>query len=140
MSDDKVVDGHFDEGEFFADPKKITKIPVPAIRGWIEVRDEITIDEERAVFAKAFKGQVTTKDGDTRNEFDVQQIGFGNVVLYVTAWSLRKPLTAAAIRALKPGVYKAIDAAVQKHLDAVTEGNVEPPSAPAGEPTSPSVA
>lgn len=131
MSADTAVSPiHDEEAEFFADPRKSTRIPVPAIRGWVEVRDEISIGEERRVFANAVKGATTTKDGEQRMEYDAEKVSFGNNVLHIIDWSFKKPLSADAIKALKPPIYKAIDDAVAAHITRVKEGNAPslPPS------------
>lgn len=140
-----VIDGVFDEKDFFADPKKNKRILVPTLdrgdqKGWIEVREEISIREERRVFAGAMRGQTQTKDGEIRNEFDIEKVSFGNVVLYLTAWSLKKVLNADAIMALKPAIYKAIDDAVDGHMKAIAAGKAQTPSSSGGAPTSSSAA
>ncbi|MGE0460896.1 MAG: hypothetical protein AB7Q16_05965 [Vicinamibacterales bacterium] len=128
------------EAEYFADPKKSTRIPVAAIHGWIEVRDEISIGEERRVFAGAVKGQTMTKDGDSRMEYDAERVSFGNNVLHIIDWSLKRPLSADALKALRPEIYKAIDAAVQAHIDRVKEGNGRTLPSGSASPTSDSAA
>jgi hypothetical protein len=125
-----------EESEFFADPTQATRIDVPAIKGWIEVRDEISIGEERKVFGAAVKGLVSTKDGEQRMDYDTEKVSFGNVVLYVTDWSFKTPLTPDALKNLKPKFYKAIDEAVQAHMQRVTEGNEQPRPESADSPTS----
>jgi hypothetical protein len=128
-----------EESEFFADPTQATRIDVPAIKGWIEVRDEISIGEERKVFGAAVKGLVSTKDGEQRMDYDTEKVSFGNVVLYVTDWSLKKTLSADALKSLKPAIYKAIDEAVQAHMSRVTEGNEQTPPASGDSQTSESL-
>lgn len=137
-----VKGGAVDEGEkeFFADPRKNTRIDVPAIRGWIEVRDEVGIGEERRVFANAVKGSTQTKDGELRTDYDMEKVSFGNVVLYVVDWSLKTTLSADSLKNLKPAIYKAIDDAVQQHINRVTEGNALSLPKSSDSPTSASVA
>lgn len=130
------------EQELFADPKKLTRLPVPALgaNGWVEVRDEISVAEERRVFAKAVKGTTQTKDGDARMEYDAEQVSFGNVVLHVVDWSLKTPYSADALKNLKPKAYKAIDDVVQAHMTRVKEGNAQTPPDSGASPTSVSAA
>ena len=128
------------EADFFADPRKVTRLPVEAIGGWIEVRDEISVGEERRVFAQAVKGATTTKDGEQRMEYDAERVSFGNNVLHIVDWSLKTPLTAAALKNLKPAIYKAIDQVVEAHINRVKEGNVPPPPSSGASPTSASAA
>jgi hypothetical protein len=137
MSDFKTIKNADDD--FFVDPTKSTRIEVPAIRGWIEVRDEISIGEERKVFGAAVKGLTSTKDGEQRMDYDTEKVSFGNVVLYVTDWSLKKTLSADALKSLKPAIYKAIDEAVQTHMSRVTEGNEQTPPASGDSQTSESL-
>lgn len=126
----------FDESEYFADPRKLTKIPVPAIRGWVEVRDEVSVGEERAIFAKSVKGQTTTKDGEQRLDYDLERVSFGTTALHIVDWSLKRPYSADALKGLKSPVYKAIDDAVQAHIKKVAEGNAPTPPSSGGAPTS----
>lgn len=130
MSSENVTPIVDQEADFFADPRKTTRLPVPAINGWIEVRDEISIGEERRVFANAVKGRTTTKDGEARMEYDAEKVSFGNTVLHVVDWSLKRPLSADALKALKPEIYRTIDDAVKSHIDRVKEGNA--PTLPSG--------
>jgi len=128
------------EAEFFADPKKFTRVPVAAINGWVEVRDEISIGEERRVFAGAVKGQTTTKDGEPRMEYDAEKVSFGTTALHIVDWSLKRKFSADALKALKSPIYKAIDEAVQAHIDRVKEGNAPTLPESSVSPTSESVA
>lgn len=128
------------EAEYFADPRKITRIAIPAINGWIEVKDEISIAEERRIFANAVKGSTTTKDGEQRMEYDAEKVSFGTTALYVLDWSIRKKYSTDALKALKPAIYNAIDEAVKAHVDRVKEGNAPTPSASGVSPTSASAA
>ncbi len=73
-------------------------------------------------------------------DYDPEKVAFGNVVLHIVDWSLKTPLNAAAIKNLKPPVYKAIDKAVEEHMKRVTEGNAPPLSASSGSAISASVA
>jgi hypothetical protein len=124
------------EADFFADPRKNTRIVIPAINGWIEVRDEISVGEERRIFANAVKGQTTTKDGEARMEYDAEKVSFGNTALYVIDWSLKRKLTPDALKALKPEIYKAIDEAVRVHIERVKEGNGQTLPSSSASPTS----
>lgn len=113
------------EAEFFADPRKATRLPVPEINGWVEVRDEVSIGEERRIFAGAVKGQTQTADGTSRMEYDAEKVSFGTTALHVVDWSFKRKYSVDALKALKPSYYKAIDAVVQAHIDRVKEGNAQ---------------
>lgn len=128
------------EAEYFADPRKSTRLPVPAINGWIEVRDEISIKDERSIFANAVKGQSQTKDGETRMEYDAEKVSFGTTALHIVDWSMKRKFSADALKALKSPIYKAIDEAVQAHIDRVKEGNAPTLPESSVSPTSESVA
>lgn len=127
------------EAEYFADPRKATRIPIPAIKGWIEVRDEISVGEERRVFAGAVKGTTQTKDNEPRMEYDAERVSFGTTALYIVDWSLKRKFSADALKAMKPEIYKAIDGAVQNHIKRV-EGNEQAPTSSGASPTSASAA
>lgn len=132
MSEQTNVELPESDAEFFADPKKNKRIFVPALdtkaaRGWIEVREEVSIGEERKIFGSAFKGEIPTPDGP-RRDYDMERISFGTTALHMTGWSLSKKYSPDALKALKAPLYKAIDDAVQAHIDKVKEGKAPSPS------------
>lgn len=110
---------------WFADVRATTRIDIPEIDGWIEVREELSIGDERRVFTSAIKGQTPTGDGQTRTDYDAEQVSFGLVVAHVVDWSARDgqdkpvPLTPDAIKRLKPSIYHAIEKAVTDHMEQV---------------------
>ena len=106
---------------WFANVSDRVRIDIPEIDGWIECRKELTVGEQRGMFAKAFKGQVMLADGTLRNEFDMRELSFGQVVAYVVDWSDKSEVTPDAVRALSADVYGHIEAAVQKHISSIEE-------------------
>ena len=76
---------------------------------WIELREEISIGEERKIFAGAIKGQTLLKDGETRTEYDAQAISFGQVIAYLVDWDAKGEdgksvdVNADTVRGLLPG-------------------------------------
>lgn len=117
--------------KWFADVTGTTRIDIPAIEGWIEVRNELSVGEERKVFAGAIKGQTPTEDGKIRTEYDAEKVSFGLVRAYVVDWSARdekdKPVefSEGAVKALTPEAYTAIEDAVNKHAKAMKEQRIE---------------
>jgi hypothetical protein len=103
--------------EWFADVTGRRRIEIPEIGGWIECRQELGVGEKRAIFSRAFKGQVPLEDGNFRNEYDMQEVSFGQVMAYLADWSSKKELIPEAVRALKPEVFAHIEAAVHKHIE-----------------------
>jgi hypothetical protein len=96
---------------------------------WIEVREELSVGEQRKAFGSAVKGTVTTPDG-TRTEYDTPKLSFALVVAYLVDWSVRgaddKPVDIstlekrrAAVEALDAESFDAIEAAVDRHIAAV---------------------
>jgi hypothetical protein len=129
---------------WFADVRATARIDIPEIDGWIEVREELSIGDERKVFTSAIKGQTPTSDGQTRTDYDAEQVSFGLVIAHIVDWSARdkddKPvsLTPDAIKRLKPSVYHAIEKAVTDHMEQVRASKkIQAPSGVA-EATSPS--
>lgn len=128
--------------KWFANFRNNRRIELPEIEGWIEVRDELSIGEERATFAGAVKGRTTTADGGTRIEYDAERVSFGLVVAYITDWSARDdkdkpvPVSPDAIKALDPPVYEVIENAVQAHVEAMREAKKIPQRTTVAEATS----
>lgn len=105
----------------FADVGSTREISLPDIApGFtITVRNELSIGEQRGIYNKAFKGQVTLDDGKVRNEYDMAEVAFGQVCAYLSEWSEKSPVTPDAIRALKSEYYGLIEDAVQAHVRAL---------------------
>ncbi len=135
---------------WFADVAGVTRLDLPDIGGWIEVRNELSVGEERRVFSSAIKGQTPTDDGKVRTDYDAEKVSFGMVVGYLVDWSARDkddkpvPVSEAAIKALKPATYRAIEDAVDRHAKALREardaGKASGATVSAAAPTSPSAA
>ena len=117
-------------GGWFANVSDRKQIEIPEIGGWIQVRSELSVGEQRLMFSRAFKGQVTLENGEVRNEYDMREISFGQVFAYLVDWSDKAPITLDAIKALKPDVYGPIEAAVQKHIESLPKPEASP-NAPA---------
>lgn len=133
----------------FARVKNITRIPIQGFEPdltWIEVREEISIGEERKIFAGAIKGQTTLKDGETRTEYDAQAITFGQVLAYLTDWDAKDDNGKSVdcnpdmIRGMMPDVYHAIEEAVKTHAEAMRAKKPSPAKTTSGEATLLSVA
>jgi hypothetical protein len=111
---------------WFANVSDRIRIQIPEIDGWIECRKELTVGEQRGMFADAFKGQVLLADGSMRNEYDMRELSFGQVVAYLVDWSDKSDISDPndrrdVIRALSADVYGHIEAAVQKHVESLEE-------------------
>jgi hypothetical protein len=128
----------------FARVKSTTRIPIEGFAPdltWIEVREEISIGEERRIFAGAIKGQTALKDGETRTEYDAQAISFGQVIAYLTDWDAKGEngksveCTPDLIKGLMPEVYHAIEEAVKTHVEATREKKATPAQMTNDEPT-----
>lgn len=136
--------------DWFADVAGITRLDLPEIGGWIEVRNELSVGEERRVFSGAIKGQTPMDDGKVRTDYDAEKVSFGMVVAYLVDWSARDradkpvPVSESAIKALKPTAYRAIEDAVDRHAKALREardaGKASGATETGGAPTSPSAA
>lgn len=132
--------------KWFANVRNNKRIDIPEIDGWIEVREELSIGEERNVFAGAIRGQTTMADGLVRTDYDHQKVTFGMVVSHLTDWSARDehdkpvPLSEDAIHALEPSVYNAIEKAVNAHAEQVRAAKKIPQRPSTVVPISPSAA
>jgi hypothetical protein len=105
----------------FADVTGLTEYQVPEIAPgfWIRVRNDLSVGEHKAIFAKAFRGQVDLPNNQVRNEYDMVEVSMGQVCAYMVEWSEKVPCTPDAIRALKRDYYNAIEDIVQKHVKAL---------------------
>ena len=130
---------------FFARVKNYKRIPLPEFEGgdyWIDVREELSIGEERKVFAGSIKGQTQLQDGDTRTEYDAERVSFGMVVGYLVDWNLTDDegktmdCTPESIRGLLPDAYHVIEKAVNAHVDEVKVKKPKPAPRPIAEPIS----
>lgn len=117
----------------FARVKNTVRVPIEGFAPdltWIDLREEISIGEERKIFAGAIKGQTALKDGETRTEYDAQIVSFGQVVSYLVDWDAKDEqgksvaCTPDLIRGLLPDVYNAIDDAVRAHVEQTREKKV----------------
>jgi hypothetical protein len=132
--------------QLFADTASQREIPIPEIDPsfTITLRNELSIGEQRAIYAKAFKGQVTLANGDIRNEYDMSEVAFGQVCAYLVEWSPKDEVNPDAIKALKPKIYGLIEEAVQAHVESLEKkepaksGRGTKPEKRNGAPTSPS--
>jgi len=106
-------------GGWFANVSDRKRIEIPEIDGWIECRQELGVGEQRLMFSRAFKGQVALDNGEVRNEYDMREVSFGQVAAYLVDWSDKSQVSIDAIKALKPEIYGPIEAAVQKHIEAL---------------------
>lgn len=119
----------------FANVKHNAKIDIPGFAPdltWIEVREELSIGEERKVFAGAIKGQTSLKDGETRTEYDAEKVSFGMVMAYLSDWDAKDEdgksvdVSDDAIRGLHPDVYHVIEKAVNAHVERVRAKKTKP--------------
>ena len=128
----------------FARVKNTTRYPLEGFAPeltWIDLREEISIGEERKIFAGAIKGQTALKDGDTRTEYDAQVVSFGLVVSYLVDWDAKDEngksvdVSPDTIRGLLPEVYNAIDDIVRAHVEATRAKKTTPAPTPTDAPT-----
>jgi hypothetical protein len=105
--------------KLFANVAGRKRLHIPEIQDgfWIECREELAVGEKRGIFSRAFKGQVPLADGGFRNEYDMQEIGFGQVCAYLVDWSDKTEISADAVRAMTPEAFALIEAAVSKHIE-----------------------
>jgi hypothetical protein len=129
--------------KWFSDVTASKRIEIPEIDGWIELRQELSIGEKRAMYKRAFKGQVTKDDGETRNEYDMAELSFAQVLAYLSNWSAKEDIHPDNVKAMHPEVYAHIEAAVQKHVEEVEKNAPKAGAKRKGRPadqTSPSAA
>lgn len=111
---------------------------------WIEVRKKLSVGEQRAAVT-SFVGVYTRDGGRTPN---LETLGMGQTLAYLIAWSLHddedRPVDISldSLKALDPRDYAEIEAAINKHIEAVDaedearEKKVPASTAPASSPTS----
>ena len=90
---------------------------LPEIGGWVELRQELSIGEERNIYAQAIKGHVPLADGEVRIEYDRAKLSFGQVLAYLVDWSESQEINGSSVQALKPEIYNVIETCVQAHVE-----------------------
>ena len=99
---------------------KVTRLPL-SDGDWIEVKDELTVGEARAV-TQSFVGVINPDGSRTPNR---ETLGMGQVFAHLVDWSLKDandkpvPLTMDALKALSLDDFREIDDALDRHLEAV---------------------
>lgn len=94
-------------------------------KNWIEVKQDLTAGEEKALRSSGFRRVSQRKDDET-NEVDVDWAGmsFARVETYLVDWSAKDekgksvPVSKPAIRALHPDDFDEIDEAIKAHVEA----------------------
>lgn len=115
---------------------------------WIEVKNRLTVGEERAAFQQIV-GEVNSATGYRKP--NVEMLGLAEVATYLVGWSLTHNgspvkidtdgLKIAALKSLRPDRYKVIEEAIEAHVTAMDAALEKEKNAMAGEngpvPTSP---
>lgn len=116
--------------DIFADVTGLKEYQVPEVYEgfWVRLRKELSVGERRAAYGGAVIGQTDLGNGKVRTEYDHTKLSFALVTAYLAEWSDDSPISPSAIQALKPDVYAAIEAVVDKH---VKEMEAERPTSPA---------
>lgn len=94
---------------------------------WVKLKRRLTVGEDRRVQTSGWRGLQPSSSGKNENpeiKIDWQAQAFARVEAYLTDWSLedddRKKLVLShdMIEALEPGVFKVIEDAVNRHVEA----------------------
>jgi len=99
-------------------------------KAWIEVKNELTVGEEKRYRAAAF-GRVQAMGGSNGIDIDWECMAFARVDAYLVEWSDKRPLNTDAIRALSSEDFEQIDALIQAHI----ERRAQEKKVKTGEPT-----
>jgi hypothetical protein len=96
---------------------------------WVEVKRDLTVGEEKDISLLAMR-ELSQQDGNVKFSLDYQLLPFAKAVIYLVGWSFhnakgpvkleedqRKRL--AQLRALDGDTWDEIDAAMQRHEEAV---------------------
>ena len=113
------------ENQWFANVGARRRYEIPEIGGWIELRQELSVGEERKMYAGVVKGQVDTPDGP-RTEYDMAKLSFSQVVAYLVDWSSKLDVSPETIEGLKPSIYHPIEEAVLAHVKELDKANPRP--------------
>jgi hypothetical protein len=102
---------------WFADVGALKEYHLPSEigGGTITLRKELSIGQERDIFANAIRGTVPLADNEMRIEYDQSKLSFGQVIAYLAEWSDKAEVTPSAIKGLKPEIYEAIEKIVIEH-------------------------
>jgi hypothetical protein len=96
---------------------------------WIEIKRDLTVGEEKDISLLAMR-ELSQTDGNVKFTLDYQLLPFAKAVIYLVSWSFhnakgpvkleddqRKRLS--QLRALDRDTWEEIDAAIQRHEEAV---------------------
>lgn len=108
---------------------------------WIEVKDRLSVGEERLVMAH----MVGNVQGDGSRKPNLDVLGMGEVAAYLVDWSFidakgkSVPIDdegkkLAALKALDPDTYREIEAAIDEHKKVVEKEVAESKKTRAGSP------
>lgn len=114
---------------WFADIKRTTRYDLPAIGGWIALRNELTVGEERRAVSSAVKGQTMNADGTVRTDVDASVLAFATVRAYLADWSEPRDVNTSSIEGLRPEIFEAIEKQVNEHI-AAKQAPATAPDAP----------
>lgn len=94
---------------------------------WIELKQELTIGEQRRMETAGFRGARTgtsVPEGDNEISIDWRAQSFARTEIYLVDWSLaddagnKLKLTKDTIQALRQDVYDLIEKAINAHVEA----------------------
>lgn len=100
---------------------------------WIDVKKELTVGEEKRMRTAG----VRRVNGQAEVDVNWAEMALARVTTYLRGWSAVDekqrpiPVTAETVQALATEDFEAIDAAIQRHIEAVAEAK----KAPSGTPT-----
>ncbi len=104
-----------------------TKLTLGNGKDWIEVRNELSVGEERRYRSRGLGSMTgmgtksTSEERDVRIEVNWEDLGLARVEAYLVEWSDKRAVTPANIRALKPKDFEEIDRAIQDHIAKMAE-------------------
>jgi hypothetical protein len=116
----------------FADPDDTVRIDLSEGE-WIDVRKGLSWGQELRLQAAGIDLELGASGRPQLKHVDLERITVAKMIAWITAWSFTRngqpvAVDEASLRGLRTEVAAEMNAAVDAHINEVTEGNARPPS------------
>lgn len=121
--------------KWFANIKGLKRIEL-GDGAWIDVREELSVGQEREMYKKSVKGQTTLESGEVRTDLDIKELSFAKVQAYLADWNATNDegksveVCEDAIRGMDYAAYALIENAViahEKDIESKKKGPAQKP-------------
>ena len=116
----------------FADPDAVVRLELSE-QDWLDVRQSLSWGQELRLQAAGIDLELGPSGRPQLKHVDLERIAVAKMLAWITAWSFTRngepvPVDEAHLRGLRTDVAAEVNAAVDAHIERVTEGNAPRPS------------